>query len=79
MLLEAVLIQKLLTANPLAVANFSLATTGQDLADQYGQLWGNADDFIQTFEADTQPMMNQFMGLGVAVAGFGLVARAMLK
>lgn len=59
-------------------ASASLAPlTGQQIADQYDQLWGDPDTFLSDFEDQITPMMNQYMGLGVAACGFGLVGRSL--
>jgi hypothetical protein len=57
----------------------AFSSAGGDLASQYEQIWGDPDQFATSFEDELKPMLNQYMGLGIAAAGFGIVARSLLK
>lgn len=42
----------------------------------YEQIFGSPEDFIQDFEDNLKPRLNEYMGLGIAVTGFVLVLRS---
>ena len=52
---------------------------GQQALDSFNELWGDPDKFVSDWEADIKPMINDWMGAGVAVAGFTLVVRSLIK
>lgn len=55
------------------------STYGQQALDQFNQLWGDPDKFVADWEADIKPMINNWMGSAVAVSGFILVVRSLVK
>jgi hypothetical protein len=62
-----------------SLSQLSPSSAGQQLADDYDQIWGDPDAWVTQFEDDLKPMLNQYMGLGISAAGFGIVARSLLK
>ncbi len=46
---------------------------------RYEQVFGDPDEFIQKFEDGVRPKLNEYMGLGIACAGFGLVLKSVFS
>lgn len=47
--------------------------------EDFDQLWGDPTQFVTDWESDIQPLLTQWAGLGVAVAGVSLVIKALIK
>lgn len=83
-MLQRIVLGSLLTLSILSYSHPSLACNdaacyGKQAVDQFNQLWGDEDEFVADWENEIKPMINQWMGVGVAAAGFGLVLRALVK
>jgi hypothetical protein len=45
----------------------------------YEKIFGKPEDFVQKLEDEISPKLNEYLGLGIAVSGFILVLRSLVK
>jgi hypothetical protein len=62
---------------------FGSPVTAQDIPSydpsHYEKIFGKPEDFVQKLEDEISPKLNEYLGLGVAVSGFILVLRSLVK
>lgn len=55
------------------------ACYGKEASSNLIAIFGDPDEFVKNWENDIKPLINEWMGAGVAVAGFTLVLKSLVK
>lgn len=78
-----ILLLSLQLGDPVSALLVSDCTTaecyGAKAVEDFDTIFGTEEDFLAGFEAQLKPMLTQYLGFAIAVAGFVLVLRSLTR